>query len=936
MEQADSESKRLKVRTKLEPALMAFIHSSSWSKVWNFCQKKDINYYFYFALGRFYKKLKHLFSKTKTSTGDFDLWAIGQSHIDAAWLWTKRETIRRVIITFQENIAHMKKYPYYTYSQASPQYYDWVRRLRPELFEQMKRFEKEGKWEIVGGMWVEPDLNLPSGESLVRQRLYGQLFFYEHFGKFSKIASIEDSFGFTPQLPQIWKKSGAESFWTTKITWNDYSEFPFTNFIWRGLDGSELFTHLSLFQITNVFNLTRFKRTNLLMDQEGLVFDSSKMLEEMNSHKTKDLVSTVGIFYGFGDGGLGPLKEEIDLMTNMSRWIRNDGRPLIKFCNMRKLFDMLREECGTKIPTWNDELYLELHRGCYTSQAETKRLNRLGEITLRNCEIVLTFFSLFFKDFDYPRLKIEKLWKDLLFNQFHDILPGSSIQDVYWEQEQELENVVKTANAYISEAMKNLLLTYLKKKQIKDSSNNILIINTLPWTRGGYIKSSNNEEFYIERMPSFSQRILSLEDLKQDDQKYIEREKTFEYLNQRDKILMENSQLRLIIDKITGKITSLFYKKYNRELIRNEDGISVHVYKEGKRKYPAWEISPDWTIRPVNKGIVKGIKLIEDSNRIKKIELIYKFKHTKISHFICLRPNSDMVEFKTDIDVHDKYMLFKTRFPLDLNTDHLMGEMSYGNVKRPLVPRSEMEEGKFEFPAHKYVDISEEDFGVTLLNNSKYGFSNNEKGLYLTLLHTPERASSPFFSYLITVPKDKRTKHVDIGFNSTEYALWIHDKGFKEAHAWRKGYEYNYPLLNESIDDEYAASKGFTGISMNDKFKNIFKEGISLISVDNPNIILQVVKPPELIMLEYNETKLEKNEVIIIIRLFETTGSEQTNVKIEFDNVFRINKVMETDLLERDITPPSELKDITIQDHRKLIITFSKFEIKTYKLWLSM
>ncbi|MHA1294756.1 MAG: hypothetical protein ACTSQJ_19125, partial [Promethearchaeota archaeon] len=606
--------KELKLKIKLDRMFHAFLDSKSWKRFWDFCQKHNINYYLHFALGKLFKKLKRKLKKYphKYKLGDFNLYAIGQSHLDACWLWTKLSTIRRAIITFEQAVENFRRYSYFTFSQTSPQYYDWVKKLKPELFKKIQEYEKKGKWEIVGGMWIEPDTNLPNGESLVRQRLYGQLFYLENFGKIAKIECLEDSFGFNAQLPQILVKSGAEAFWTTKITWNDYTEFPFANFIWRGIDDSEIFTHLFLYNWPVLFDLSLYKRIGRRIKKPGLIFNSSCSMEQIQAQISEnDYMKTLAIFYGFGDGGMGPLREEIDIFTNIARRRKADNSPLIRFITTEKYFDLLRKESKDLLPIWNDELYLELHRGVYTTISNVKKLNRMCEINLRNCEMILSLFSLFFKNFNYPKI-MEVLWKDLLFNQFHDILPGSSIQDVYYEQEKEMYNIIYKTNKLISVAMQYILLSYLKKQnQINEIKDYGIVLNTLPWVRDGSISININKNIkkniQIKNMPPISYRIINIKNLLNSKEKSsVKIESDLKLQNKLKIITIENSKLYLKINKLTGRIISLIYKETGRELIRKNNGIGIKVFKEKKFKYPAWEIYKNYTSYPVDIGIVKG------------------------------------------------------------------------------------------------------------------------------------------------------------------------------------------------------------------------------------------------------------------------------------------------------------------------------------------
>lgn len=917
---------RLKLRIKLDRPLDALLHNKEWRKYWKWCQDHNINYYLHMGLVKFFER------KNNYRIKNFNLYAIGQSHLDACWLWTKLSTIRRAIITFQQAVDHFKKYSYFTFSQTTPQYYEWVKNLRPDLFKKIQEYEKKNRWEIVGGMWVEPDTNLANGESLVRQRLYGQIFYLENFGKFAKIECLEDTFGFNAQLPQILTKSGAEAFWTTKITWNDYSEFPFANFVWRGLDGSEIFTHMFLFNWLVVLDLSLYKRTGRKIKEKGLIFDSSNKMEDFENALTDEQIKTCGIFYGFGDGGMGPWIEEIDIMTNIAR----AGH--MKFCTTEQYFQILQDELGGFIPIWDDELYLEYHRGVYTSQAETKRLNRLCEINMRNCEIILSLLSLIFKEFNYPHKALKNLWKDILFNQFHDILPGSSIQDVYYEQEAELQKVVDETNAYIDDALKILLKTQLKVKDIPEDNMDdyILIFNTLPWNRDGYIKlkeEGKQEKIKIENMDPLSFQVIKKSELLESSEEKLKKS-TLKLRDFPDKIVFENRHLSFTIDKKTGKIVSLIHKEKGRQLIKDEDGIGVHVYKERKTAHPAWEIYSGYTQLPVSIGIVKGIKILENNKKLKRIKIIYKFQNSQIDHFISLRRDSFQIDFQTNVDVHDKYLLFKTRFPFKFDTNKLHAEIPYGYLERKIIPETKMEKGKWEFPAQKYVDISDNEMGISIINNSKYGFSSNEKGVYLTLVHTPPRASSPFFSYLDIVPKEERTKYVDIGLNKTRYAIKIHENDFKESKAWRYGYEFNYPLLASTSSLDAPKKSKLKESLVHKRFKKLLKANSQFIKILNPNIILQAIKPPEPEILEYlgeEGIKIEENSKCLIMRFFETSGEKQENVTMQFHDSLKIKRITDTDLLEREMRN-EESKSYKLEGDHKINLNFDKFEIKTLKI----
>jgi alpha-mannosidase len=488
--------------------------------------------------------------------------------------------------------------------------------------------------------------------------------------------------------------------------------------------------------------------------------------------------------------------------------------------------------------------------------------------------------------------------------------------------------------------LQSFLLEFLISNNIteKDQTNYALIFNTLPWERDDILKISNDsgnqrEKFIrIKNIPPLSFRVIDFKKLNFEDNESsgVKNQLNIDY--QQKEISIENSKLHVRINKITGKLTSIVFKKNGKEIIKNPDGIGIHIYKEKRHKRPAWDIYRGYTSNRFKQLKVDEFQIIVDKKKIITIKFTYSFNKTIIHHYISLRSDSDLIEFKSDIDTHDKSLFFKVRFPFNLETDFLTAEIPYGNIKRRIVTENHYERGKWEFPAQKYVDISESNLGVTILNNSKYGFSSNKNGIYLSLLRTPTRASSVFFSYLDLVPRKERTKCADIGKHSIDYGLWVHEGDFKESSAWRKGYEYNYPLLFEKFNE--SANRNFDKLNIREDFKGSLKEELSLISISNPNIILQAIKSPEKKILELKKPSIPQNKdnLILIMRLFETSGNPQQDVEIIFNNFFRILKAIETDLLEREINS----SEINLSNSNKINLDFKKFEIKTIKLSVSI
>ncbi len=921
----DSKDKsKFKLKIQFDRVLDAFLYSKRWRKQWE-RGYTNLRYYYLTAMGvKFFEKVfKYKFE-------DFNLYALGQSHLDACWKWTKLSTIRRTILTFDRAVKNIEKYPFFIFSQTSPQYYDWIKRLRPDLFKKVQELVNKGRFEICGGCWIEPDCNLPSGESLVRQRFYGQMFFLENFGKISEVASLEDTFGFSANLPQIFVKSGAKYFWTTKITWNRYTEFPFANFYWQGIDNTSIFTHCFVFNLPILWHLPRYKRLARRTSESGLVFNSTMKMDDIKSNLQDDYVQTCGIFYGFGDGGMGPFEEEICLYSEFGRL------GLLKFTTFENFFKILKKDCGDLIPIWNDEFYLELHRGCYTTQSYTKKLNRFSEINLRNSEILNTFFTLLSEGFEYPREKLESLWKDLLFNQFHDILPGSSIQDVYYEQEKELERIITETK----KSIKKILEKIASAVKIEDSekiNDAYVVFNTLNWTRSGFVSIEENKEIkelYIKNVPSLGFKQINLSDLRVKEE---ENSNGLSLEESEEKIVLENQELILTINRKTGKIISLKSKKFEKEFIRGKDGIGLHIYRDKPKEFPAWDIDRRYTINSLKLGGVKGIRIIEDKeNRSITVKFIYIYKKSKISQYIILRDQADFVEFRSEVDIRDKNLNIKLRIPFNLDTNHLYSEIPYGVLKRKIVPETEMEEGKWEFSSQKWITISDQKHGFTLVNDCKYGFNSNKKGLYISLLRTPHYPTDPFFSYIKLVPKKQRVKHTDLGKHVIRYGLKIYQGDWLQSEPWKFGYEFNYPLLITKIrrktETSYRENESLTPESKK-IINNLLRRERGLIQVSRPNVILQTIKPHEHIPMGKLGKKITSSEIRegLILRLYETAGLE-TECNIKCHEYGKIKKVIETDLLEMN---QLNSKKIDIKGNQEFKLKFSPFEIKTLKIQMT-
>ncbi|MHA1648946.1 MAG: alpha-mannosidase [Candidatus Helarchaeota archaeon] len=841
----------------------------------------------------------------KYKTDDYNIYAIGQSHLDAAWLWRRIDTIHKNDITFSNALRHMDDYPFFTFSCSSAQYYEWMETYFPEKFEQIKKRVKEGRIELVGGMWIEPDLNCTSGESLVRQRLYGQRYYLEKFGKMSEIGWLTDSFGYNWALPQILAKSGSKYFYTNKMSWNTATQFPFIIFYWQAPDGSKVLTYSMPYALNLIVNkpgVGEFKEyTGFLENLETQrVFNYASDYEVIAKRRTGEYIKDLGLVYGMGDGGGGPLRIEIILLKEMLR------HKLIKGFTTMGAYLKKIERFKDRLPIWNDELYLEIHRGTYTSQVWLKKLNRKTEFALYNLEVIASLASLL--GWEYPKEKLQKLWKLLLFNQFHDILPGSAIPEVYYDTRADFEKIYKIIPKIQQSAIKKII------EQMNLPKNGLIVFNTFSWNRNAVIElknqqksiikdkngneinsqlTGNNQIFIANNIPSFGYTYFSLEPAEtlpeyQTDLGVQEDDKT---------ITLENTYLKLQIDKTTGHVLSIYHKILDKEVL-TAPGNRVQIFKEKMTPMnPAWNINPTYHKHPLNlqDQITVSIKEKGPVRTIIEIQRKSESPSTEIIQQISLLSNTDRIDFKLFLKYHIKSTIVKLMFPFNVVTDKIHCEIPFGTITRSIKPKTKAQKAQWEFPAHKWVDVSQEDYGVTLINKSRYGFDAHFHPKYksivrMTILRIPvyPHAGNPIMSILPSKKWHEQSEY------SVDYSLYIHKGDWRDAQSYLPAYEFNNPPLQIPVTPNRGA----------------LPQEFAFFQVSPTNIIASALKIPE-----------DPLDHAIILRLYEAAGKE-TEANIKFSNLISIEDASETDLLELN---PKQLEF----EKDSLKILLKPFEIKT-------
>jgi alpha-mannosidase len=711
----------------------------------------------------------------------FTLYFTSNAHIDAAWLWRDLETKEVCKNTFSSVFNMMNVRPDFTYTQSQAAMYDWMEKLYPDVFNNIKKRVNDGRWEIVGGMWVEPDCNLPSGESWARQLLYAQRYFKQKFGVVAKLGWNPDSFGYTWNMPQFYLNAGLDAFITQKIGWNETTVFPHRVFWWEAPDGSRLLTYFPFDYVNTVDN-------------------PFQLVDWLKQFETNSGFAKMMVLFGIGDHGGGP---SLDMLERIDRLKNLDIYPTIEFGTAGNYIGWLRTQNLTTIPVWNDELYLEYHQGTYTTQAKIKEWNRKSEVLLTNAEKFSSLATL--HDATYNSADFEEAWRNVLFNQFHDILPGSGIGEIYIDAKEKY----KAAEAIGTFELKKSLTTLAS--QINTSSIKkgmpVIVFNPLSWERSDIVTlqlpegdendyavyDMNGKElpsqiiqkekykrvilFRAERIPSLGYSLFELRQQERQPVSYF------------DINTIENEFFQVAIDPTTGWLKSIVDKQNGKELLSGA-GNRLQILEDKPNAWDAWNI---------------GLTGVEFPSKLRKIELIEQgpvrtvvrvtrdylkpgtkkdfptedFPSTFFTQDIILYSGIDRIDFKMDIDWWEEKTMLKVAFPLTVRDTVATYEIPYGTIQRTTQWRNIWDSAKVEVPASRWADLSDDSYGVSLLNKSKYGYDVKGNTIRLSLLRSPKWPD----------PNADRGKH------SIEYSLFPHTGKVMQSQTVQRGYEYNEPLI---------------------------------------------------------------------------------------------------------------------------------------------
>lgn len=763
---------------------------------------------------------------------------VGHTHIDVAWLWPVRQTREKAQRSFATVLALMDRYPDYKFMSSQCYLYRAVKEEAPELYERIKQRVAEGRWDVEGAMWLEADCNLISGESLVRQILYGKRFMKREFGVDSKVLWLPDVFGYSAALPQILKQSGVETFVTSKISWNDTNVLPYDMFRWKGLDGSEVFTYF----------LTAPADANNPKDihtNYNAIASPVDFLRTYNRMQQKSLTNEVLMDYGYGDGGGGPTAQFIENIGRMQ--CGAPDFPYTKFERASDFFARVRKKVydNPELPRWTGELYLEYHRGTYTSVAKNKRNNRRAEYALQNLEKLFVLANKL-GGVEYPRRWFEEMWQMVLTNQFHDIIPGSSVTEVYNVTDREYAKLFDEEKAHYGRCL-SAILPYVSK-------NCVLNLNSMPID--GYVKDGE-KYVYVEGAKGNAVSPVAVKPSN-------DSVKTSVYT-------LENKFFRIKFGR-DYDIAEIFDKRAKRNVLRSK--AQLKAYEDYPNMYEAWEIRNYYTEKQYELTFVSVENIDFGGKKGKRI--VKKVGESTVTTDVCLYDYTDRIDFDTTLDWQTPHLLLKTLFPLDVNAHTATCDVQFGNVARPTTCNNSWDEAKFEFCAHKYVDISEGNFGVALLNDCKYGYSARDNVLSLTLIKCS------------TNPSDC----VDKGVHKFTYALYPHVGDVRHCDVYKHATLLNNPLV--PVDGTAQSNSG-----------------VSLVSCDKDNVIVDTVKFAE-----------DDNRVIV--RLFENNNCT-TNCTLTFG--LDVLSAVKCDLLENDG------EKVAVRDN-KISLTVKPFEIVSLKLTL--
>ena len=791
-----------------------------------------------------------LYDRLCTPQGKPTVSCIGHTHIDVEWLWARAQTREKIQRSFATAKTLMDQFPEYRFMLSQPELYRYLKEEAPEKYGQLKQLVQEGRWEPEGAMWVESDCNLISGESFVRQILQGKAFFKKEFDVDCKILFLPDVFGYSAAMPQILQKSGIRHFVTSKISWNDTNTLPVDCFLWQGIDGTEIFTNFITAQ-----NYTGEKAENGTTYVGHLT--PSEIKGAWNRFQQKEYTRRAMSTYGYGDGGGGPTRQMLQTQRRLAKGM--PGMPVTRLTSLREHLDQTREEFDAacahtgRTPKWVGELYLEYHRGTYTSQAKNKRGNRKSEFGLQTAEVISVQDLLAGGSYDAKGLWDH--WNMVLHNQFHAIIPGSSIKEVYEGTDVDY--------AQINDYCRNVIGDKLQALASRvDAASGTLVYNPTGFARRGEVCINGVTTELEQEVPAFGWSVVP---------------STAPACHVTlDGLTAENRHYVLKLDE-SGAIAELYDKKADRSVfLPGTMGNRLEVFEDFPREYDNWELSDFYKSKKWVLDTPAQITPVTDGSRA-GFRICRQYLNSQICQTLWLYSEGRRIDFETELDWHERHQVLKAAFPMDVHATEATYEIQFGHVRRPTHENTSWDKAKFEVYGHKWADISENGYGVSLLNDCKYGYNAEGSTLKLTLLKCG------------TYPDPD----ADQGRHLFTYSLLPHEGDFRQGGVIQESFCLNQPMLSCPVCQGSGAVPARSG----------------LIHCDAPNILLT------------NAKKAEADDGVIV-RMYETFD-RRTNFTLTVQPGFR--EAYLCDLMENALQP------LPIRDGQ-ICMHAGNFEILTVKL----
>ena len=821
-----------------------------------------------------------------------EVYAIGHTHIDVAWKWPLRQTREKAVRSFSTVLYLMDRYPEYRFMSSQPQLYQYVKEEAPDLYERIKERVREGRWETEGAMWLESDCNLTSGESLIRQILLGKKFFREEFGTTEQqVLWLPDAFGFLGALPQIMKRSGISYFMTTKMGWNEADQQPDDTFYWEGIDGSRV---LGVYVTTKNYETypERFEKPVRETTYNGRQ-NANQIMGTWQNYRNKRINNVTMTLYGYGDGGGGPTAGMLEESRRLEQGLL--GVPKVKLAGVAEYFERLERNLkGKEVNTWYGDLYLEYHRGTFTSIGDNKKNNRFCEYKMQEAEWLSSMAWLLAKG-SYPAQELERAWKLLLLNQFNDILPGSAIEEVYRQSKLDYAEISRL-DQDAEDTAKRLILKEAGYGFGQEEEEAALAVwNPLSFAADCVVelpeaadgtavegclasqKMEDGRRLCLLPLPAKGYRVF---DCRKPD---VQKDKAEEAAAGPFTLLAEDmleTPWYIVSWNERGELTSLYDKEAGRQVIEaGRNGNELWVYEDIPKDYDAWNIDSYYEKKSWRMEAAEPCRLAETGAVCAVLRTKLSYQKSETEQEIVFYAHSRRIDFRTRIDWKEQQQLVKVLFPLDIMTKKAVCEIPYGTIERPTHRNTSWDRARFEMCAHRFVDLSEPCYGAAVLNDCKYGYSVKDSEIGLTLL------TSGIFPY----------PDADKGIHTMTYSLLPHTGDYRTGHVVQEA-----GLLNWKPSVQRTVKKADRGEPVSE---------YSMFAFSQENVFADAVK-------------LAEDGRGLIVRVYEAYGQRE-EVEWTLCGIPQVKEVWECDLMEQ---PERKYE----QKDRKVRFTIKPFEIKTF------